>query len=99
MKNFFNYILVSISTILVGFSAMALPFKLFDELSRTEMKVLFFAELFVYFAIFSLCLILKEKQKERKLKEQKLKELHNIRVLEREKEMQGLSFNNIDLVA
>lgn len=99
MKNFFNYVLISISTLLVGFTAMALPFKLFDELSRTEMRILLFAEIFIYFSIISIYFIAKESKKEKEIKEEKLKEMHDIRVIKREKELQGIKINNIDLVA
>lgn len=99
MKNIFNYVLISISTILVGFTAMALPFKLFNELSKTEMRVLFLAEVIIYFSIFSLYFIIKENKKENKRKEQKLQEMHNVRVIKREKELQGINLSNFDLVA
>ncbi len=99
MKNFLNYILISISTIVVGFATISLPFRLFEDLSRSEMRIILFLELVLYLTIFAIYFIAKENKKERKIKEEKLKELHNIRVLKREKELEGLNLNNIDLIA
>lgn len=99
MKKIFNYILIAISTITVGFATMTLPFRIFNDLSRTEMRIILFAEMVLSLTVFALYFIIKENKEERKLKEEKLKELHNIRVLKREKELEGLNLNNVDLVA
>lgn len=99
MKNFFNYVLISISTLIVGFGAMALPFKLFDELSRTEMRILLFAEIVIYFSIVSIYFIMKEKKEENIKKEKRFKEMHNDRIIKREKELQGLKISNYDFAA
>ncbi len=99
MKNFFNYVLISISTLIVGFTAMALPFKLFDELSRTEMRILLFAEIVIYFSIVSIYFLIKEKKEESIKKEKRFKELHNDRVTKRQQELQGLKISNYDYAA
>lgn len=62
MKNIFKHILFSIITLAVGYGAMALPFHLLSELSRSEMRILFAAEIIIYFTIFSAVMLAKERK-------------------------------------
>lgn len=69
MKKIFKGILFSIITLAVGYGAMALPFHLFSELTRGEMRILFAAEIIVYFAIVSAVMLAREsKQQKRALR-------------------------------
>lgn len=66
MKNIFKNILFSIATLAMGFTAMAAPFHLFNELTRGEMRILFAAEIIIYFTIICAVMLTKEKKAQRK---------------------------------
>ena len=68
--------LISIAGLAVGFALMMFPFRLFDSLSETEMKILFAAELAIYFTIGSCFFLAREKSKK---KEQKRREKERLR--------------------
>lgn len=99
MKKFLSTAFITISALVTGFAAMAVPFRLFDELSPAEMKALFIAEIVVYFAITSIFLLIKEQKKERKVKDEKMKSRHKERVLRRQQELKGIKVSNYDLAA
>ncbi len=69
MKKIFKGFLMTLSTLAVGFIALALPFHLFDELSSKEMQLLFICEITVYLTIGMLYLAAKQRKRDRKIKE------------------------------
>lgn len=68
--------LISIAGLAVGFALMMFPFRLFDSLSDTEMKILFAAELAIYFTIGTCFFLAREKSKK---KEQEKREKERLR--------------------
>lgn len=66
MKKILKGILFSIITLAVGFAVMAAPFHLFTELTGMEMRILFIGEIIVYFAIFSIVMLIREKKQGKK---------------------------------
>ena len=67
-----KWILMSALTLIVGFSAVALPFKLFN-LSGDAVRYFFLIELGVYFFLSMLYLVSKQKKKEKAMKEKRLR--------------------------
>ena len=65
-KTIIKGILMSAITLGVGFLALALPFRMFTELSRSEMHILFIAELAVYFVMGIAFLIFRDKKETEK---------------------------------
>ena len=63
-------IMMSAVTLCVGFLALSLPFKLFNDLSRRDMQVLFITELVVYFICTIVYLSIKDKKDTEKVKEE-----------------------------
>ena len=61
-KTIIKGILMSIATLITGFLALALPFRLFTSLSPRDMQVLFLAELVTYFITGMVFLIAKDKK-------------------------------------
>lgn len=70
MKKFIKGLLLSVSSLAVGFFAISLPFHLFDELSSSAMSIVFIAELIIYLAIGLGFLVVKEKRQQKKIKAQ-----------------------------
>ncbi len=86
MKNFRNIIkglVLSISAMIVGFLAIALPFRLFSSIEGTQLRALFLFEIIIYFILSMLFLISKERKRIKKEKEQKK------RIIRREKFQQA----------
>lgn len=77
-------IALSAVIILAGFSAMVIPFNLFDQLSSREMSIIFFGEITVYIIMGFIFLICKDKAEKKKYKEQ----IRYERRQKQEKEMQ-----------
>lgn len=67
-------LLLSAAAIIIGFAAIAFPFKLFDNLSREGMQLLFISEIVIYFALAMIFIAVNE-MKKKKAKLQKEKEL------------------------
>lgn len=59
-------LIISVSTLAAGFLALALPFKMFANLSRHDMQVLFLAEIVVYFIMSMTYLIFRDKKETEK---------------------------------
>ncbi len=53
MNNTIKTILTAAATAIAGFAAMVLPFKLFDSLTPSQMRILFVAELIICAAVYS----------------------------------------------
>lgn len=99
MKNRLNTVIISLTAILTAFAATVLPFRLFDALTQTQMRIILFAEVAVYLSIFCLVFLKKEKVAERKSKENELQRRHNERIEKRSCEMQGLKIRDYDFAA
>ncbi|MDE6110676.1 MAG: hypothetical protein K2F65_02035, partial [Eubacterium sp.] len=85
MKKFLNYAIISIAAIIVGYGAMVLPFHLFSNLTGIQMRIIFVAEILIYFAIFSAFFLIKEYKENCRKREQEFQKKHNERICERNK--------------
>ena len=99
MKKILKLIAISIAVLVAGFGAMVLPFRLFDELSGIQMRILFIAETIVYFAIISAFFLIKESRGEKREKRQKMQERHNRRTEKRLRELDGIKIGGRDIAA
>ena len=99
MKKVISTLIISAAAILVGYGAMALPFHLFTNLTGMQMRILFVAEIIIYFAIFSAFFLIKESKIEKRKKERALQERHNRRVSKRQNELKGIKISSFDLAA
>lgn len=99
MKNLIVKAIISVAALLVGFGAMVLPFHLFNNLTPMQIRLLFFAEIIVYFLIVSAFFLIKEAKAERKQRALELEERHARRVAKRKNELKGIKVNNYDLAA
>ena len=99
MKNFLVKAFISVAALAVGFGAMVIPFQLFNNLTPAQMRILFFAEIIVYFSIVSAFFLVKEAKEERKKKAAEFEERHARRVAKRKNELKGIKVNNYDLAA
>ena len=91
--------MISVAALLVGFGAMVLPFHLFNNLTPMQMRILFFAEIIVYFLIASAFFLIKEEKAQREIKAREFEERHARRVAKRQNELKGIRVNNYDLAA
>lgn len=99
MKNLFVKAIISVAALLVGFGAMVLPFHLFNNLTPMQIKLLFFAEIIVYFLIASAFFLIKEEKAQREIRALEYEERHARRVAKRRNELKGIRVNNYDLAA
>ena len=99
MKKFLSNAIISIAGIIVGYYAMVLPFHLFNSLTGIQMRILFIAEILVYFAIFSAFFLVKEHKENCRKKEQEFQKKHYERISERKKFLAELKINGIDTAA
>ena len=74
INNIIKGLLLSVSAIIIGFAAVAFPFKLFDNLTREGMQLLFVSEIAIYFVL-SVTFIAARELKRKKARLQKEKEL------------------------
>lgn len=99
MKENIKNLLLFIATTVVGFFAMAVPFKLFTELTQTQMRILLIAEIAVSVAIFCAVFLRKEAKEQRKRKAQEAFEKHCKRVETRNESLKGIRVYNYDIAA
>lgn len=66
MKNAVKNILLFVVTAAAGFAAMSLPFRLFEELSQSEMRLVLAGEVAVLAIIFSAVFLRKEAREQKK---------------------------------
>ena len=99
MKKFLNNAIISITGIIVGYFAISLPFHLFDQLTGIQMRIIFVAEIIIYFAIFSAFFLIKEKKENCRKKEQEYQKRHNERINKRNRAVSGISIQNYDFAA
>ena len=99
MKNLFSKVLISVTALIVGYGAMVLPFKLFENLTGMQMRILFIAEIIVYFAIASAFFLIKEAKAEKEKRRLELQERHDRRVEKRKSELSGIRVNDYEIAA
>lgn len=99
MKKFVSNALISIAAILVGYGALSFPFHLFSNLTGIQMRIIFIAEILIYFSIFSAFFLIKEHRENCRRKEQAFQKRHNERVNERKQTVKGIRINGYDLAA
>jgi type VI protein secretion system component VasK len=68
----FKGLLITLSSLMVGFLAITIPFHLFNQLNDDGLRILFVLEIIVYFVIASTFLLIKDK-KQQKIAKQKRK--------------------------
>ncbi|MDE6752119.1 MAG: hypothetical protein K2J59_05045 [Eubacterium sp.] len=98
MKKFLSNAIISIAAIAVGYGAISLPFHLFDNLTGIQMRIIFIAEILIYFAIFSAFFLIREHKENCRKKEQNFQKRHN-RINKRNKTVKGIRISNYDLAA
>lgn len=84
-KNLLKGILISISSLTVGYFAISIPFNLFTNFTSQGTRLFFIIELVVYLIIGSIFLIAKEKQEQRE-KAQELRHQRRMKQIEDVKE-------------
>lgn len=99
MKNLFSKVLISVTALIVGYGAMVLPFRLFDNLTGMQMRILFFSEMIVYFAIVSAFFLIREAKAEKEKRKLAFQERHNRRVEKRNSELRGIRVNDYEIAA
>lgn len=96
MKKQIRLILTGIAATAVGAGLMIFPFRIFDFLTPLQMKLIFAAELIIYFTIFAIAAVIIEAKKDRKRKNAEYAKNHSKRVEKRKNELRGI---NIDIDA
>lgn len=99
MKDNIKTILLFIATAGAGFFAMAVPFRLFSNLTQTEMRIVLAVELAVCFAIFCAVFLKKEARENKRQKEEKAMDKHRKRVENRNEMLNGIKVYNYDIAA
>ncbi len=99
MKKTIKTILSAVLTAVTGFCLMAFPFHIFDFLTTQQMKVIFVAELIIYFLIFAAAGTAFEARRDRKRKSKEMQKKHNERVEKRKRQFQGINITDFDYVA
>lgn len=99
MKKQIRLILTGIAATAVGSGLMIFPFRIFDFLTPLQMKLIFAAELIIYFTIFAFFAMKNEARANSKIKNEKLNKRHCERIEQRDKELQGIKIPNYDFVA
>ncbi len=89
MKNFIQNTLLFVVTAAAGFAAMSLPFRLFDELSQIEMRLVLAAEVAALAIIFSAVFLTKEAREQKKRRNARATERHTERVWQQKKDNSG----------
>lgn len=69
-KKIIKALIMSLITLCVGFLALSLPFKLFNDLSRRDMQIMFVLELAIYFICGIVFLSFKGKKETERVKEE-----------------------------
>lgn len=98
MKKTVKNILIGVLSALIGYCLMEIPFHIFDLITPVQSKIIFVAEIIVYFIIFAIAAIIVEMKKDRKRKNDEHAKRHRERVERRNNELNGINID-IDLVA
>lgn len=69
-KRIIKGIMLTLVSMAGGFLALAVPFRIFDSLSRQGVQALFIAEIIIYFLTAMIFLCIKDKQKKKRAKRQ-----------------------------
>lgn len=99
MKKAIKNILTGIISILIGYCLMEIPFHIFDLITPVQSKIIFVAEIIIYFSVFAITATIIEAKKDRKRKNAEYESRHKERLEQRNREMQGISIPDCDFVA
>ena len=89
--NILKGLLISLASLTVAFLAIALPFRLFTVFDGAQLRTVFLCEVSVYFIVFMLFLVSKERKRIRKEKEQKRREARRLKFQQAQKEYYDLA--------
>ncbi len=67
-NNLLKSALLTLSSLAVGFAAIAFPFNLFSTLTSDAMHVVFISEIIIYFFVAMIFLVVADKKKQRRIK-------------------------------
>lgn len=98
MKKIIKNILIGVLSAAIGYCLMEIPFHIFDLITPVQSKIIFMAEIVVYFIIFAIAAIMIEVKKDRKRKNAEYAKKHNERIEKRNNELNGINID-IDLAA
>lgn len=82
IKNFGKAVMLSISAIIVGFIAIAVPFRIFDTLSSDGIRILFFVEMTIYIALGMIFLVIQERKNQERVRQAKRHEQRELKIKE-----------------
>lgn len=99
MKKIIKNILIGVLSAAIGYCLMEIPFHIFDLITPVQSKIIFVAEIVVYFIIFAIAAIMIEVKKDRKRKNAEYAKKHSERMKKRSHEMQGISIPDYDAAA
>jgi len=99
MKKIIKLFLTGILTTSAGIALMAFPFHIFEFLTPFQTKIIFAAEIIIYFLIYSIFAVKYEAKSDRKAKNEQLTKKHNERVEKRKKELDGIKIPDYDFAA
>ncbi|MCD7873333.1 MAG: hypothetical protein LUG21_08685 [Clostridiales bacterium] len=78
---------------------MALPFKLFNTLSQTQMRIILAAEIIIYFSLFAVFCLKKEQNAKRKKKDAEAKNQRKKRIENYQSALKELSVTDYENAA
>lgn len=67
-NNLLKSVILTLSSLAIGFIATALPFNLFSTLTSDAMHVVFISEIIIYFFVAMIFLVVADKKKQRRIK-------------------------------
>lgn len=91
-ENILKGILLSLSAIIIGFLAITIPFKLFGELTSTQMTTLFVTEIIIYSSAGMIYLVTRDIKAEKKQKQ-------TVRTERKRAEIKQMQTEWLDLIA
>lgn len=81
-KNFVKGLILSVVSLVMGFVAIGVPFRIFDFLSEDGMRILFAVEIGIYLAIGGVFLIVQDNKKKQRARDIKRHEERQLKVKE-----------------
>ncbi len=94
IKDTIKNILLFVVTAAAGFGVMSLPFRLFEELSQSEMRLVLAAELAVLAIVFSAVFLSREARQQKKLRNARNSMPESERVLQQGTERNSGYYND-----
>lgn len=94
IKDTIKNILLFVVTAAAGFGVMSLPFRLFEELSQSEMRLVLAAELAVLAIVFSAVFLSREARQQKKLRNARNSMPESERILQQGTESNSGYFND-----